>query len=344
MRTRRIPTLLLAAACGAALVFTLPAAPASATDADDYEQAFFTAGDQQSFTVPANASDVRITAAGEQGLSRSADAQYGGAGGIVTVDLGTAYNGRTLGVLVTEDGGPFGLGAGAAFVATEDAFVVVAGGGGYSGSSTASESILRGGDGGWADGAPDGGDGEQYASTFFSGFGAIGATAGETGYRIDGWAISYDASPLGTAATVSDGTITPGIPRGASTSVATRGPGGFGYAGGGAGQRGITTALPRTIVDGAGGGGSGYAAPDVTVLSTGRNFSETERLAASVTITWAIGDSDETTQVISADSDEPAGLVGTGSTMTPLVAAMLLVAWGGAALALSRAGRRRRAG
>lgn len=236
------------------------------------------------FTVPADATSVHVTVAGQQGQGTTpTDNSAGGAGGIATVDLGTAYNGKTLDLLVGRDRDRE-AGAGAAFVAFDDEFLVIAGGGGQGGDLVAAELVAwPGGDGGFADGSPNGGDGTPGPYAVPYGKGAVGASYGAA-------AESVSASEPGSVATVVDGDITPGR---AATGGGFNSPqGGQGYAGGGGAAAVFTPALGG-ILRGAAGGGSGYLADGLELLSTGANHDDAERAAAYITFTWTLAADDE---------------------------------------------------
>ncbi|HWR84635.1 MAG TPA: hypothetical protein VN200_01440, partial [Rhodoglobus sp.] len=137
------------------------AMPASAAETETVT--FVDTGSQQTFTVPQNAATLTVTVAGAQGGTRSLAAP-GGVGGAVTVDLGTAYNGQDLNLLIR------GTGSGA-YLATDSEFIAIAGGGGttgFYGSSTPGTPLL-GGAGGFATASPDGGDAQLAPGTQIGG-------------------------------------------------------------------------------------------------------------------------------------------------------------------------------
>ena len=267
----------------------LGAAPAAGADDDVHTQTFLS-GPQTTFTIPADATSVRLIVAGDQGNTRVLGAtELGGAGGTATVDLGTAYNGETLNLLV---GNPGLLGgAGGSYVALEDEFLVIAGGGGSGGRvGGVTGTVLPGGTGGFATSSPDGGDGTNVPGYHHSGTGATGATPGTTGYTT----AQTGGVTNGTTATIVDGVITPGIPSYDNTTEGLGG--GQGYAGG-AGPRDQLLAAAGGLVRAASGGGSGYLAAGLDLVSTAPNFNASgESALAYITITW-------TTPV--ADSEEP---------------------------------------
>lgn len=263
---------------GAALV-PVGAAVAAPGDPEGgtFSQTFTPSATQATFTIPANATDVQITVAGSQGSKGSASMPtLGGAGGVVTVALGDRYAGETLNLLVP----PIGLlapGSGS-YVATDDAFLVVAGGGGRSGYAGQVTNVLAGGAGGFATASPNGGDAAQSGTGRQGGLGAIGATPGANGYVPGG----SPAPNTGTTASVTDGIILQG--RGSAVNGFA---GGSGYAGGGGAANGVVTGTG--LVRGASGGGSGYLAPGLTILSTAANASPAGSSAVApgfITITW----------------------------------------------------------
>jgi hypothetical protein len=220
----------------------------------------FNPGVQKNYTVPEDALGVVVTVAGAQGGSRTTADFSGGAGGMVTVDLGTKYNGDALQLLV---GGTNRNTAGtnASYLATTTELLAIAGAGGSNGFYTAGSvtTILDGGAGGFSTASANGGDGRQYLSTHFSGLGARGAVAGAAGYGPGGAAPALASAP----AAVVNGQI--------KTSTTTRflGEEGNGYASGGS-ARGDAV-VSGVVVRGASGGGSGYLAPGLTAVSTGSN-------------------------------------------------------------------------
>lgn len=272
---------------------------ARGADGEVYTQTFTADEDGSSqaatFTVPADATSVHVTVAGQQGQgTTSTDNSAGGAGGIATVDLGTAYNGETLDLLVGRDDDRE-AGAGAAFVAFDDEFLVVAGAGGQGGDLVAEELVAwPGGDGGFANGSPNGGDGAPGPYDAPYGKGAVGASYGAAAENVT-------TGEPGSVATVVDGVITPGRP--ATGNGFTSPQGGQGYAGGGGAAAVFTPAL-RGIVRGACGGGSGFLADGLELLSTGANHSGAERAAAYITFTWTLA-ADEEPGTEEPGADEP---------------------------------------
>lgn len=284
---RRSGALLAAAALiGSGLAF---GTAAQAAEDEVYTQTF-RPGPQTSFTIPEDATSVRLIVAGAQGNTRSIGMpELGGAGGTATVDLGTAYNGETLNLLV---GNP-GLvgGAGGSFVALDDEFLVVAGGGGLGGlvQNASRTPELPGGAGGFATASPDGGDGTNAPGYNHSGTGAVGATPGTTGYTTTQSA----GVTNGTAASIVDGVIIPGLP---SYHDSTEGRGGGqGYAGGAGGRDQLIPSAGGAIRS-ASGGGSGYLAEGLDLVSTAPNMGDGVRADAYVTVIW-------TTPV--ADTEQP---------------------------------------
>lgn len=235
------------------------------------------------FTVPANATSVQVTVVGQQGGSPlPGQPEFGGAGGMVTVDLGTAYNGRTLDLLVGRSS--YDSTGGGAYLAADDEFLAIAAGGGQGGgfissAPTGVNTGLIGGAGGFADGTLNGTAGEVHPDYAFHGQGAVGDAPGISGYPTS----ATEGVQNGTVATVENGVITPGL----GSAYEGNPPGGEGYAGGGGSIRELVPAL-RGVLYGTSGGGSSYLAPGLEVLSMGANYSDTERSAAYITFTWTI--------------------------------------------------------
>lgn len=242
-----------------------------------YSQTFTPTDGATSFAIPENAINVRLTVAGGQGGKGSASmTANGGAGGVVTADLSDNYSGSTLHLLV--GGWGFFNPGGGSYVALDDSFLVIAGGGGRSGYAGQTTNSLDGGDGGFANGTPDGGDGAQLPGGSQSGLGAVGGVPGTNGYLPNG----QPAANTGTVATVVDGLITPG--RGSAVNGFA---GGGGYAGGGGSANGVVPGVG--IVRGASGGGSGYMRPGLTLESTSRNETppgSSAGAAGYITIEW----------------------------------------------------------
>ncbi len=244
----------------------------------------FTPGAQTTWSVPVDATDVSVVVAGGAGGDNTYAHAPGGPGGQVTVDLGTAYNGQTLHVLVGAAGRsvavnlPGGGGEGS-YVATASGFVAIAGGGGGTGALAIPVDTLPGGAGGYATASADGEDGPIVNTYDISGLGAVGATPG-TATTQPGLP-SYGGT--GSAASVAaDGTVTPGI--GGDAAILGDYPiaqGGGGYAGGGGGSAG--SGGPNTSGAGGGGGGSGFLAAGLTASAVAPNTG-----TGSITFTYSL--------------------------------------------------------
>lgn len=283
---RRLRTAGAAALAGA---MALSAALATATPAAAVEivsTQTFAPAPQQTFTVPEDATGLQVTVAGAQGATRAFGLRSGGAGGTVTLDLGTDYNGQTLNLLV---GGVnrAGSGTSGSYLATDSEFIAIAGGGGITGfygstaPGTTNGGVLPGGAGGFATDSANGADGTQFRETNFSGLGAVGAVAGASGYST-----SESGPPVvaSAPASVVDRVISP------SSTQIFLGSGGDGFASGGS-ARGDGIVPGFGPVRGGGGGGSGYLAPGLVPISTGPNETpagSTTRAPGFITFTWTV--------------------------------------------------------
>lgn len=244
----------------------------------------FTPGAQTTWTVPANATDVSVVVAGGAGGTNLYAAAPGGAGGQVTVDLGTAYDGQTLHILAGAIGQDVSLslpggGGEGSYVSATSGFVVIAGGGGGTGALSSPRAALPGGAGGFATASADGTDAPIVNTYNDGGLGAIGATPG-TATTQPGLA-AYGGTG-GVASVAPDGTITPGV--GGDAAGFLNFPvaqGGGGYAGGGGGSAEIGG--PSIAAAGGGGGGSGFLAAGLTASATAPNTG-----AGSITFTYSL--------------------------------------------------------
>ena len=342
-RTRVAASVAIGAAVAMSSAFAV-ATPAAA--ADIVNTITFTPGPQESFTVPADATGLQVTVAGAQGSTRSQALQTGGAGGVVTLDLGTAYNGVELHVLV---GGADRVGSGTngTYLATDSEFVAIAGGGGVTGfiANGNPGTPLPGGAGGFASGDLDGADGTQArADLNFSGRGASGTTAGTPGYSPS--EAGPPADVVSVPASVVDGVITP------SSTERFLGSGGDGLASGGA-ARGDAVVAGLGPVRGAAGGGSSYLAPGLVPVSTGANAGpegSTTRANGYITVTWSVPNPDDavpapvpadpgTTPPVTApaaDGTEELAATGAETPVAGYAAAALLLLGGAALLARRR--------
>ncbi len=243
----------------------------------------FTPGAQTTWSVPANAADVSVVVAGAAGGNNTYANAPGGAGGQVTVDLGTAYNGQTLHVLVGAAGQPVttsspGGGGEGSYVSATSGFVVVAGGGGGTGALSVPVGTLPGGAGGYATASADGEDGPIVNTYDISGLGAVGSTPGTA--TTQPGAIAYGGTG-GIASVAADGTITPGV--GGLAAVVITFPvaqGGGGYAGGGGGS--AEFGGPNFAGAGGGGGGSGFLASGLIASAVAPNTA-----TGSITFTYS---------------------------------------------------------
>ena len=245
-------------------------------------------GPQSSWVVPANASDVSVVVAAGSGGDSANLRPVGGAGGQVSVDLGTKYDGETLYLLVGAQGavggGPQPSGGGGSYVATTSGFVVIAGGGGGGGGSMASAfppvvGSPAGGAGGFSSITSNGGNGANTPGFEAAGTGAVGATPG----LAPNLPTVDDAGVAGSAASVaSDGTITPGA--GGFPGVTPAGGGGGGFAGGGSGDlQEPPLSDPGVNEAGPGGGGSGFLTAGLTASATAPHTGN-----GSITFTYSL--------------------------------------------------------
>lgn len=244
----------------------------------------FAPGAQTTWAVPSNATDVSVVVAAGAGGDNSYSGGPGGPGGQVTVDLGTAYHGQTLHVLVGALGATatissLGGGGGGSYVAATSGFVAIAGGGGGTGALANPIAVLPGGAGGYATASADGGDGPAVNGYNDSGLGAIGATPGTA--TTQSGLISYGGTG-GVASVAADGTITPGVGGAAAPFVGFPiSQGGGGYAGGGGGSAQLGG--PSTNGAGGGGGGSGFVAAGLTASAFAPSTG-----AGSITFTYSL--------------------------------------------------------
>jgi len=246
----------------------------------------FAPGPQTTWDVPAGLSELQATVAAGAGADNllDDDSASGGAGGTVSVDLGTAYNGQTLHLLVGDRGslldGQFASGGEGSFIAAPGTMLVAAGGGGGSGHINAEPidyRALNGGAGGFSTSSADGTAGQDYPDLTAAGSGATGATPGGP------IPLAAELGGIGSITQVdANGVITPG--EGGAAAVYRDFPtaaGGGGYAGGGGGSA-RPWGQPPMNAAGSGGGGSGYLAPGLTPLSTGPNTG-----AGFITLTYS---------------------------------------------------------
>jgi hypothetical protein len=292
--TRRRAGTSIGALCAVLALGALYAAPAfgSSTVAETLSST----GAEQSFTVPAGVSSVRVRAIGAPGETGESFSPYdvaapGGDGAVVVGQL-PVTPGEVLYVEVADGafngGGPGGADAGdgggasdvrsvaSATAATLESRLLVAGGGGGAGSVVEEGSSGRGGDAGSSGG--DGVDGERYGpeAVLQSGGGGAGTlTGGGSGGALceagEFW--SGQEGALGSGGSGGDGAGSP----------ASGGGGGGGYWGGGGGEGTCGLAGPFGGGGGGGGGGSSYVEEDATFASFGLASSNQP---ASVTITY----------------------------------------------------------
>lgn len=244
----------------------------------------FTPGAQTTWSVPANATDVSVVVAGGAGGASTYASAPGGAGGEVTTDLGVAYNGQTLHVLVGAAGAPIsplvpGSGGEGSYVASTAGFVVIAGGGGGTGALSTPPAAVPGGDGGYSTVSANGADGATVNGYQDSGSGAVGAVPGTATTKTG--LVAYGGTG-GIASVASDGTITPGVGGDAAAQFPYPvAQGGGGYAGGGGGSAEFGGS--NTGGAGAGGGGSGFLATGLTASAVAANTGD-----GSVTFTYSL--------------------------------------------------------
>ncbi len=262
-----------------------PAAFAAGTTS--HTQTFSVTGAQATFTVPSDAQDLVVTAAGGQGATPTGNP--GGAGGIVTVNVGTTWNGQTLNLLVGGQGGGTQLpttgssGGSGSFVASTTTFLIVAGGGGAPGVYTVTgmtppSGAVPAGAGGYSTSDVNGSAGAAVGSTAVGGAGGTISAPGQPAANPGGGG-TFTQGTAGTSATIAAGVITPGLGGSARTGAGAAGGGGSGYTGGGGGS---TILSAGRLVRGAGGGGAGFLATGLTAASTAPNTQGN----GYITFTW----------------------------------------------------------
>ncbi|MGA9874752.1 MAG: choice-of-anchor D domain-containing protein [Solirubrobacteraceae bacterium] len=290
------------AAVGAVLVAgALACASAAAATPPTVTQTFSSIGTEQSFTVPAGVSSVRVNAIGEAGEAGQDDSPFeaaapGGDGASVTGQLPVTA-GETLYVEVAAPrSGSGGLGSfgggeggGASDVRTvpllgsgslESRLLVAAGGGGGGGTFEEAGGG-RGGDAG------TGGEGGADTEQFGCGCGqndqhtAGGAAGTLTGGGVGGSRCEQGGPWSGGEGLLGVGGLG-GMPYG--PPVTGGGGGGGGYWGGGGGEGSCIGAGPESAGGGGGGGGSSYISDEATFASFGLASSSSK---PSVTISYA---------------------------------------------------------
>lgn len=242
------------------------AVPLSPALADTTPTTFTATGSAQTYTVPAWASAIQVTAAGAQGGGNG-----GGKGGVTVATISVAPSSSVqvnVGTQGTDSAGGFN-GGGAPGTGTDggsgqqggggasdiriggtgmgDRLVVAGGGGGGAGGATAA---AKGGGGG----NPAGGDGSTGVLAY--GYGGVGTGGTQAGGGVAG-AATGSAGLAGTGGSLGTGGAGGnyvGEPRGGSGG----GGGLYGGGGGGAGNGTITLSHPVKGSGGPGGGGSSY--------------------------------------------------------------------------------------
>ncbi|HUA75991.1 MAG TPA: choice-of-anchor D domain-containing protein [Solirubrobacteraceae bacterium] len=286
------------AASGAALAASALAATGTAfATPPRVTERFSPTGSEQSFTVPAGVTSVRVRAVGEAGGAGGGAigglAGEGGLGGVASGQLAVTP-GEVLYVEVAapgfNGGGQGGFGGGGAggsasdvrtvsggALGTEESRLIVAGGGG--GGGGAWESPSTGGDGGNAGAA--GGDGSFTTSGSSEAFSAGGGAGSFGGVGHGGASCSTTGPWSGT-----DGSGSSGGAGGEEwvNPETTGGGGGGGYFGGGGGEAQCMDHFSSRGAGGGGGGGSSYIAEEVSNPSYGLSAASVE---PSVTITYA---------------------------------------------------------
>ena len=275
-----IGKLALAVGLGVGLVFALPLPAQAATETIvtlNCDSA------QQTWAVPANIASLEVTIAGGAGELSTAGSGLGegGQGGQFTAELDAgALAGTTLNALVgcyaagsagapaSRVNNPGGQGS---FLATDDAFLAVAGGGGGAShwllvhtipDTSLKDFALDGGRGG---GPGSGEIGEYRVAAAAGGAGTVGGpgAAGETDVT------GEFAAEAGHTASIVNGVITPGL---GGYAGHTGGGGGSGYHGGGGGASAAEVDDSVSTIDfGTGGGGAGYVADPASVTASGLN-------------------------------------------------------------------------
>lgn len=259
----------LVASLGIALV-----GPLSSASADTAAQTFSATGAAQTYTVPAWASALQVTALGAQGGGAG-----GGKGGSVSAVVAVTPSSSVqvnVGMQGTASAGGFNGGGNPG--AGTDGGSGQQGGGGASdirigGTGLADRAVVAGGGGGGAGGvtaAADGGSGGNPAGTdgttgiLAYGYGGVGTGGTQSAGGVAGSATGSagNAGTAGSLAVGGTGGAYSGAPRGGSG-------GGGGYYGGGGGGAGNGTISLAHSVKGAGGpGGGGSSYVNTTIVPT----------------------------------------------------------------------------
>jgi len=239
-------------------------------------------GSPQAFIVPKAVTQLTIEAWGAEGGDFSALTDSGGPGGYVkgslVVQPGDVLSIRVGGKPTETTGGyngggaagtnsgdnPAGAGGGATDIrlggdGLARRIIVAGGGGGGAYNSDATSQPYQFQD---SQGGPGGGGGSPGESGTWCGSNtAPGPTCGSGASTTGGGPAGYTVAPCAVAGSAGTG------------GAGCGGGGGGGYFGGGGGgyvdgPTPCCSALNDTLIDGSGGGGSGYVAPSVTVVST----------------------------------------------------------------------------
>lgn len=250
----------------AGLALVGPLSPASA---DTTPQTFSATGAAQTYSVPAWASAIQVTAYGAQGGGSG-----GGKGGATTAIVTVAPSSSVqvnVGTQGTDSAGGFN-GGGAPGSGTAGGSGQQGGGGAsdirIGGTGLANRAVIAGGGGGGAGGvtaAAKGGGGGNPAGADGStgllayGYGGVGTGGSQSAGGVAGQATGAAglAGTAGTSGLGGDGGNYVGEPRGGSGG----GGGYYGGGGGGAGNGTITLSHPVKGAGGPGGGGSSYVDP-----------------------------------------------------------------------------------
>ncbi|HEU0250157.1 MAG TPA: choice-of-anchor D domain-containing protein, partial [Solirubrobacteraceae bacterium] len=308
----------------------MSAAPASAGSLTVTES-FSSTGSEQSFTVPAGVTSVRVRAigaAGEQGIGEGlfASPAPGGAGALVVGQL-PVTPGETLYVEVasgSSGGGAFGgegggSGGGASDVRTissssegslESRLLAAAGGGGGGGT------FEEGGGGRGGDAGAPGGEGIEGQAGCHCGEGVTSSAGGSAGTLTGGGAGGERCMETGPWSGM-EGILGEGGFGGEAFNAPNTGGGGGGggYWGGGGGEGSCPFGGPEDeIGGGGGGGGSSYVTEEATLASFGLASRST---VPSVSISYATAATatPDTTEVVFPET-QPLSTVSAPETIT----------------------------
>ncbi|WIB76984.1 DUF11 domain-containing protein [Curtobacterium sp. MCPF17_002] len=307
----------------AGLSFAAPAHAAEPADTITKVVSFAPNGNQQTtYTVPSDALGVTVEVAGADGIANAILAGYpiASKGADITSDLGTAFNGETLNLVV---GGVragsipatnVGIqGGGGSYLATDDEFLAIAAGGG--GGGVNGTTALVGGDGGLP--SPGGTPPALPNGLQANGSGATDTAPGTlpdlTTAPNNTASVTLPQGGSGTGqgpATVVDGVITPAL---GGTGARSGAGGGGGYYGGGGG---VSLLKAPSLVRGGGGGGSSLVGDALPHPVWGQNPATTPATADGfITFTLTLPAHPSLTATGSVTSD-PVAAVGDPVTYT----------------------------